>query len=125
MILSHQCSVFEVLRVQSRTDEFLIRTPLVLSTSLAHLPVCVDLVAQCIPQEIFLSLMCIQVNLDLIKRFFRAKVWFVVQEFIISLVVLAHLLLSDLGLKELSVGLVLFLTVLLLEVLHAVHIVER
>ena len=97
---------------------------LLLSASIAQLPVCVDLVAQLISQEIFLSLLRIQINFDLIERFFRAKVRFVVQEFIISLVGLAHLLLSNLGLKELSVGLVLFVTVLLLEVLHTVHIVE-
>lgn len=125
MVLAHQSCVLEVLGVEGGTDEFLVSSSLLLATGFAQLPVCVDLVAQLVLQEIFLSLLGLQVDPHLVKRFFRAEVRLVVQELILTLVVLAHLLLCDLRLQELSVSLVLLLSVLLLVVLHAVHIVKR
>ena len=50
--------------------------------------------------------------------------WLVVHLLELFVIGLAHLLLGDLGLEELTVGLVLLLAILLLEVLHSIHVVK-
>lgn len=56
LVFSHEGRVLEVLCIRSRTNEFLICTPLILATCLTKLTVCVDLVGQVVVQEILLRL---------------------------------------------------------------------
>ena len=124
LIFSNEGSVLEVLRVRCSTDELLISAPLVLTAGFTQLPVCVDLVGQVLSQELFLSLLCLQIDLNLIKSLFGAEVRLVVELLVLVLRIFPLLLFSDLVLNEFPIGSVLVLAILLLEVLHAVHVVK-
>ena len=125
LIFSNESGIFKVLRVRCCLDELLISAPLVLSARFTQLPVCVDLVGQVLSQELFLSLLCLQIDLNLIKSLFGAEVRLVVELLVLVLRIFPLLLFSDLVLNEFPVGSVLVLAILLLEVLHAVHVVQR
>lgn len=86
--------------------------------------VCADLVGEVLSKEIFLRLLVLQVDFNLIECLLRAEMWLVVHLLELFVIGLAHLLLGDLGLEELAVGLVLLLAILLLEVLHSIHVVK-
>ena len=125
LIFSNESSVLEVLRVRCSTDELLISAPLVLTARFTQLPVCVDLVGQVLSQELFLGLLCLQIDLNLIESLLGAEVRLVVEMLVLVLRTFPLLLFSDLVLNEFPVGTVLVLAILLLEVLHAVHVVQR
>ena len=125
LIFSNESGILEVLRVRCRTDELLISAPLVLSARLTQLPVCVDLVLQVLSQELFLSLLRLQIDFNLIEGLFGAEVRLVVELLVLVLRIFPLLLFCDLVLNELPVRPVLVLAILLLEVLHAVHVVQR
>ena len=125
LIFSNESGIFKVLRVRCCLDELLISAPLVLTAGFTQLPVCVDLVGQVLSQELFLSLLCLQIDLNLIKSLFGAEVRLVVELLVLVLRIFPLLLFSDLVLNEFPVGSVLVLAILLLEVLHAVHVVQR
>ena len=125
LIFSNEGSVLEVLRIRCSTNELLISTPLILTARFTQLPVCVDLVLQVLSQELLLSLLSLQIDLNLIKSLFWAKVRLIVKMLKLVLRSFPLLLFSDLVLNEFPVGSVLVLAILLLEVLHAVHVVQR
>ena len=85
LIFSHQCSVFEVLRVCGRTQELLIIAFLVLTTGLTQLPVGVDLVGQVGSQELFLSMGRLEVDSNLIESLLGTEMWLVVELLVLVL----------------------------------------
>ena len=116
--------MLETLSILYSSYDLAVFVALVLMLSLTYLDLLVDLVGQVHLYEVLLLLYVVYALLDVNEGLLRTKMRLVVKDFNLFFSCLSYDLLRDLGLKEIAVLAFLLLSVLRLQVLHAIHVVD-